>query len=162
MDTIIAEINHFKLISIHQDKNNVKYLVANYLDQPVIESALAKHFAAMVIDSIFIYDILNSLEKLNLIDNENVIYRNRKTPSLGAKHNNFVWDAFAYTQTTGINTTYGAKRQKNSKQALVVLDVVVSRTYEQFDLDGFFGRVQVLLAAVIRQLHLDRDRDQPL
>ncbi|MFB0498701.1 hypothetical protein ABID99_004938 [Mucilaginibacter sp. OAE612] len=145
LDDIILEINHFNLVSIHKDKNNVKYLVANYVDQPTIESLLANHFAAMVTDSIFIYDILTSLENLNLIDNENVIYRSRKTPSLGATHNNFVWDAFAYTQTTGINTTYGGKHLKNAKHALVVIDVVLSRSYEIFDLDGFFGRVQVLL-----------------
>lgn len=145
LDAIIEELNNFELISFHKDDNNVKYLVANYVDQAQVESLVAKHFALMVIDAIFLYDILNSLENFNLIDNEHVIYRNRKTPSLGAIHNNFVWDAFAYTKTTGINTTYGARRTKNNKQALVVLDVVIGRSYELFDFDGFFGRVQVLL-----------------
>lgn len=145
LDIIIAEINHFNLLSFHTDKNNVKYLLASYVSPAQIESIVAKQFASMVIDSIFIYDILNSLEAFNLIDNSNVIYRNRKTPSLGAVHNNFVWDAFAYTRTTGINTVYGSRRTTNNKKALVVIDVVVSRDYELFDFDGFFGRVQVLL-----------------
>lgn len=145
LDNLIEELKFFKVVAITVDKHNVKYITANYVEPQLIDSILARHYALMMVDAVFIYDIITSLERLNLIDNRYIVYRNRKTPSLGAKHNNFVWDAFAYTKTTGINTVYGAKKAQTNKQALVVLDVVVSRNYEVFDFEGFFGRIQVLL-----------------
>ena len=144
LDSLIEDLKFFKLVKTKADKNNVKYIIANWNEEPQIDSALARHFSLMIVDSIFLYDVISSLKKLNLIDNEKVIYRNRKTPSLGARHNNFVWDAFAYSKTTGINTFHSLGKGQIKQQALVVLDVVVSRTYESFDLDGFLGRVQIL------------------
>lgn len=65
-------------------------------------------------------------------------------PSTGAMHNNILWDAFAYTKTTGINELQGAFADTVKKQTLVTLDVVISRTYTQVDLEGFLiSRVQL-------------------
>lgn len=70
-------------------------------------------------------------------------YRSRNVPSIGAMHNNILWDAFAYTKTTGINELQGAFADTVKKQTLVTLDVVMSRTYTQVDLEGFLSRVQL-------------------
>lgn len=145
LDELLAELKHFGVINIKLDNHKTKYIVATYLDDAIVDSAVARHYALMIVDAMFLYDILASLGKLNLIDNKFNVYRNRKFPSIGARHNNFVWDAFSYTRTTGINTVYGKQKMVSTKQALVVLDVVVSRNYELFDFEGFFARVQVLL-----------------
>ena len=104
---------------------------------------MENHFAKMVTDSCVMPDILRWLGNSNLINNTNNIYRNKKTPHIGAKHNNLVWDAFAYTKTTGINTTLGAKADTLDKQTLVVLDVILSQEYLEENLDGFYDRIQI-------------------
>lgn len=144
LDDLIADLKFFELVTIRKDKNNVKYLVDNTIEEVMIENVMARHYSLMIVDSIFLYDVINSLKKLNLIDNDKVIYRSRKSPSLGGRHNNFVWDAFAYTKTTGINTFHSLGKGVYKQMALVVLDVVVGRNYEAFDLDGFISRIRVL------------------
>ena len=144
LDSLIEDLKFYKLVATRKDKNNVKYIVANKIEEPLVDSVMARHYSLMIVDSIFLFDVISSLKKLNLIDNEKVIYRNRKSPSLGGIHNNFVWDAFAYSKTTGISTFYSLGKGDYKQTALVVMDVVVSRRYEGFDLDGFLGRVRIL------------------
>jgi hypothetical protein len=144
LNSVIEDLNLFKLVVIKTDKNKVKYIVSNSIEELLVDGLMARHYSSMIVDSIFLYDVIGSLKKLNLIDNKRVIYRNRKSPSLGGRHNNFVWDSFAYTKTTGINTFHPLGRGVYDQMALVVMDVVISRTYESFDLDGFLSRIQVL------------------
>jgi hypothetical protein len=112
------------------------------------KALMAEHFNKMVIDSSLMPDIIRWLVKSNLIDNVNAIYRNKKTPSLGAKQNGLYWDAYSYSRATGINPIAGGKADTVEKQTLVVLDVVLSDTYSQQDLDGFLARVQINLNSV--------------
>lgn len=144
LETIISEIKFFGLIKQLSDKNKVKYLIANYVDPLLEESLMAHYYSLMLVDASLLYDVLISLSKLNLIDNKYIRYRNRKTPWVGAPHNNFTWDAFSYTRTTGINTIHGKRTESSIKRALVVIDMVVSRKYEPFDYEGFNSRIQVL------------------
>ena len=134
------------LVTIEIDTNAVKYIVDKNNDEP--EKAMRHHYQKMVLDSMFIPDILRWLKKVNLIDNLKTVYRSKQNPSKGALQNNLVWDAFAYTKTTGINPLPGKRASTVEKQTLVVLDVVISRPYSQADLDGFLARVQVNLNSV--------------
>lgn len=144
LEQLLKELEFFEVISRSADQNEVKYLVANYIEPAKLTALKARHFSLMLVDTCLLYDVLISLSKLNLIDNKYIRYRHRKTPSLGQTHNNFVWDAFSYTRTTGINTRYGKSKESSVKQALVVVDMVVSRRYEQFDYNGFLDRIRVL------------------
>jgi len=140
------------LVYERQDSNGVNYiLLKNHFDpNPEITDArlMEVQFNKMVLDSSLMADIIRWLAKSNLIDNINAIYRNKKTPSLGAKQNNLYWDAYSYTKATGINPFVGAKANTVEKQTLVVLDVVLSTEYSQLDLDGFLARVQINLNSV--------------
>lgn len=135
-----------------RDVNGINYIIFRddfEVDPESRDKALmAEHFNKMVIDSSLMPDIIRWLSKSNLIDNVNAIYRNKKTPSLGAKQNGLYWDAYSYSRATGINPIVGAKADIIEKQTLVVLDVVLSRDYIQLDLDGFLARVQINLNSV--------------
>ena len=104
---------------------------------------MSEHYSKMVMDCSVLPDILRWLGKSNLIINSNVIYRNKKTPAIGAQHNNLVWDAFAYTRATGINPTLASKSDNIEKQTLVVLDVLLSNEYSHTHLDAFYNRIQI-------------------
>ncbi|MBK5260950.1 MAG: hypothetical protein JJE17_00065 [Peptostreptococcaceae bacterium] len=113
------------------------------------DELIEKHKTKMYLDAVFLSDILRWLTKHNLIDNKNVRFRNKSNPSISIKHNNLVWDAFAYTKTTGINTNGGRKaNDTEDKQTLVVLDVIVSRPYTDEDLQGFLSRIQIVINSV--------------
>ena len=145
LDHLISELTHFDAVTLQSDQNNNKYLVASFVNQSSVKQLIAQHFSLMMVDAALLYDVLISLSKFNLIDNSYIRYRDRRTPTKGQEHNNYVWDAFSYTKTTGINTTYGNKKNSpTTKQALVVVDMVISRRFELFDYDGFNERVRVL------------------
>ncbi len=145
LDQIIKQLLSFNAFTIQSDQNNNKFLIANFVDSTSINTLMANHLSLMMTDTAFLYDVLMALSRFNLIDNRYVRYRDRRAPTKGQKHLNYVWDAFSYTKTSGINTVYGSNTITLNKQALVVLDMTVSRTYESFDYDGFNERIQVLL-----------------
>ncbi|MCX2479367.1 hypothetical protein OQY15_09720 [Pedobacter sp. MC2016-15] len=109
--------------------------------------AVEQHLRSMKLDTILIPDILLWLKKINLVDS-GIAYRNVITPGTGVKVNDVMWDAFAFTKTTGINSARASESNEPEKQTLVVLDVVIHRKYLQVDLDGFLARVQINLNSV--------------
>ena len=111
------------------------------------ESVLDAHYQAMKLDAAFLPDVIRWLKKVNLID-IGIAYRNISNPGTGVKHNEVMWDAFAYTKTTGINPSRASESNTEEKQTLVVIDILISRKYLQADLDGFLARVQVNLNSV--------------
>ena len=51
-------------------------------------------------------------------------------------------------KTTGINPSLAKDSNIPEKQTLVVLDVLISRDYQQIDLDGFLNRIRINLNSV--------------
>lgn len=157
LDELIEILVKANLCYLHCDDKSVKYII--YEDRVpedkltearrlVEKELMNQHYSKMVLDSMFIPDILRWLKTINLIDNIKTVYRSKSTPSKGAVHNGLVWDAFAYTKTTGINSTVGAKADTLEKQTLVVLDVLINREYLQSDVDGFLNRIQININSV--------------
>ena len=113
LDVILNLLYKLDILYTKSDSNKVTYIL--YKDEKEHKSELIEnllmsdHYSKMVLDCSILPDILRWLGKSNLIINSNVIYRNKKTPAKGAKHNNLVWDAFAYTSATGINPTLASK-----------------------------------------------------
>lgn len=111
------------------------------------EPTMEAHLQSMKLDAIIIPDILRWLKHMNLVDLGSS-YRSVLSPANGVKHNEVMWDAIAYTKTTGINPLRASEADVKEKQTLVVLDVLISRKYLQADLDGFLARVQINLNSV--------------
>lgn len=147
LDDLIELLKDRDIIYICIDQNNIKYIL--YANLKESEEKLIKiHYSKMVIDSLFVKDIIDWLSKSNLILSLNNRFRNKSTPSIGASHNNLLWDAFGYTKATGLNPVPARVAATVEKQTLVVVDVVMSRDYNQLDLDGFLSRVQININAV--------------
>jgi len=150
LNGLILMLDQLKLIVMKTDDRSVRYLIDSGMPEVLHTTVMDDHYSKMVLDCVFLPDILKWLRKVNVIDNLKTMYRNKLSPSKGTAHNNLPWDAYGYTKTTGINPTLGAKADVIEKQTLVVLDVVVHRPYEQYDVDGFLGRVQINLNSVKR------------
>jgi hypothetical protein len=147
LEELVAPLRRLNLVYEKKDKNNMEFIIekTGRSELPeVMESAMMEiQYQRNVMDCMMIPDVLNWLRKCNIIDNLKTIYRSKNIPSVGAQHNNILWDAFGYTKTTGINDLQGAFSDSIKKQTLVTLDIVVSRTYSQTDLEGYLSRVQL-------------------
>ncbi|GCL74851.1 hypothetical protein PN4B1_48330 [Paenibacillus naphthalenovorans] len=141
LDRIIQDLLHLGLIMELQTYNSVTYII-DKLHGVNWPSVVKSHECKMKLDCTFIRDVLIWLKKHNVINREEVVYRSKNELSKGAQHNNFVWDAFAYSSATGITND-----REDGKNTLVVLDVQLSRPYSQQDLDGFYNRVQGVICS---------------
>lgn len=155
LDDILNLLYKLEIVYTKRDLNDVIYILYKYdgkEQSQIVENILMSiHYSKMILDCSVLPDILRWLGKTNLIINSNVIYRNKKTPAIGAKHNNLMWDAFAYTKTTGINPILGSKADNVEKQTLVVLDVLLSTEYSQYHLDAFYNRIQINRNSVLEK-----------
>lgn len=147
LEDLISLLEKLQIVYENVDENRVKYIILKARREDE-EELMNAHFDKMYIDTVLLKDIIDWITKSNLIDNSKCVYRNLNIPSKGAKHNNLIWDAFAYTKTTGINPSLAKDSNTPEKQTLVVLDVLINRSYEQVDLDGFLARVQINLKSV--------------
>lgn len=147
IEKLIKELKDLKLGQEVTSRTGVKFIVHPTLVNDCSDQ-IDFHNNRMSIDTVFIPDILKSLRSFNIIDNDKLLYRNKTSPSVGISHNNFVWDAIAYTRTTGINEIKSSEADDFTKQTLVVLDIVISRKYTDEDLQGFFARIRSIINAV--------------
>lgn len=147
LDDILTLLMKLDVAYKVKDRNDLVYIVYKVNKEKQAEASveimMADHFATMVADCSVLPDILRWLGNANIIDNVNAIYRNKKTPHIGAKHNNLMWDAFAYSRATGINPILGAKADTIDKKTLVALDVVLASEYSAIHLDAFISRIQI-------------------
>jgi hypothetical protein len=143
LDKLVWELAGLQAAHVFQDDDKMKYIIFQGLENDA-EQLMPRHRARMKVDAMFVRDVCNSLYNTNLLETK-YVYRNQSTPSIGAQQNNLVWDAYGYSKTTGINPVKGVAATTPEKQTLVVLDVVVSRDYTDYDLQGFIDRVQIVL-----------------
>ncbi|KAB8136815.1 hypothetical protein F9U64_09960 [Gracilibacillus oryzae] len=142
LNEILSMLINLRLVEI-ETKSGINYIILSSHKKNSI-SLIYQHKNNMVLDCMFIPDIRNWLIKHNFIDNRFFVYRNATKLTKGAEHNNYVWDAYAYTNTTGYNTVLRSNNERDEKKTLVVIDVVVSRTYMSCDVQGFLRRVQAV------------------
>lgn len=142
LNEIVAMLESLKVVELTLDRGITYIILSNKKRDSIY--LMKKHRNNMIIDCMLISDINAWLVKHNIIDNKNIVYRNKNLLSKGAKHNNYVWDAYAYTNTTGYNTVLESSTERDSKKTLVVLDIVVYRKYTSSDIQGFLRRVQAV------------------
>ncbi|MGG1400289.1 hypothetical protein ABE288_21065 [Bacillus salipaludis] len=141
LNEILEILTSLKIVEIVKDSGIIYITLSSF---KVSAGLITEHLNNMVTDCTFIPDIRNWLVKHNFIDNRYVVYRNKHLPAKGAEHNNYIWDAYAYTKSTGYNTVLGNSGERDDKNTLVVLDIVVYRTYLSCDVQGFLRRVQAI------------------
>ncbi|MBZ6485091.1 hypothetical protein [Priestia aryabhattai] len=139
---ILSMLIALNLVEITNDRGITYIVLSKYKDDSLY--LMKNHRRKMDLDCMFIPDIKNWLVKHNFIDNNYIVYRNKSLPTKGAEHNNYVWDAYAYTNTTGYNTLLENNKERDDKKTLVVLDIIVNRTYMSCDVQGFLRRVQAV------------------
>ncbi|MBP2110502.1 hypothetical protein [Paenibacillus silagei] len=138
-DEIKELIHHDYICTVKDSEKNIIYITTKEMeDSPLLSTMMKNHYEKMRLDSMFIPDIIRWLKEHNLIDSDMLLYRRTDNPSIGAKHNDFLWDFYSYTNTTGFSINTG----KKDKQTLLVMDVLVHRPYSKEDLDGFYNRIQ--------------------
>lgn len=142
LNEIIYMLEYLGVVETKAD-SGITYIFLSSVRNNVIP-LMYQHKNNMIMDCFFIPDIRNWLIKHNFIDNKYIVYRNQTSPSKGAEHNNYIWDAFAYTNTTGYNTILGNSVERDEKRTLVVLDIVIHRSYMSCDVQGFLRRVQAV------------------
>lgn len=149
-DSIAKLVSEMELLEYgiqYKDPTGSKFIVYPLLHDKA--EVLAKlEMQSMAVDAAFIPDVLRALRKYNIIDNDKVLYRSKGAPEKGITQNNFVWDAIAYTRTTGINEIRSSEANTFDKQTMVALDIVVNRDYKDEDLQGFVARIQAIQSAV--------------
>ncbi|HEX7757126.1 MAG TPA: hypothetical protein VF421_17370, partial [Niabella sp.] len=148
LEKIVTELVRLDLVDVIEDDFLQRYLVFKNRDKIPFAPTVAQHRGQLVTDAMLLPDILRMLQYQNIIDNKNVIYRNKNTPTKGIEHMNHVWDAIAYTKTTGYNPGVASESNAKEKQTLVVLDVLLYRDYTIDDFQGFFERVQSVFQSV--------------
>lgn len=140
LDEEIKElIKHEIICTVKDNEREISYIAAKDLENdPLLPSLMRRHFEKMRLDSIFLPDIVRWLKEHNFIDSNLLFYRRADNPTIGTKHNDFLWDGYSYTNTTGFSINTG----KVDKQTLVVFDVLIHREYSEEDLDSFYNRIQ--------------------
>ncbi|WP_431802237.1 hypothetical protein [Halobacillus andaensis] len=149
LNEILYMLKYLGVIETKKDIG-ITYIFLSSVKNNVI-SLMYHHKNNMVMDCFFIPDIRGWLIKHNFIDNKYVVYRNQNSPSKGGEHNNYIWDAFGYTNTTGYNTVLGNSVERDEKKTLVVLDIVIHRSYMSCDVQGFLRRVQAVRSSATKE-----------
>lgn len=146
VDKLFFEMELLELGIRVADEDGHRYLVyPKYHKAPWL---IKKHNEQMAVEAAFVPDILRMLQRINLISNIGILYRRKTDPHQGVVFNNYSWDAIGFTRTTGINEGRSADATTKEKQTVVVLDIVVGRSYTDIDLQGFYSRIQSNLNSV--------------
>lgn len=146
-EDIIRIVNSIKEIEIVEDQG-VKYLIQADSQNRNIDY-MKNYYSRMKIECTFIPIILRWLQKSNIVDNEDVLYRNKNIPCNGVVINKLVWDACAFTGTVGFNEEI-VNKGKN-KKSFVPIDISISEEYTYDDLKGFYDRLQIFRNSVIHK-----------
>jgi hypothetical protein len=144
---LIRELVLLKLAKTVKDESGDQYIIFRKTD-PFMEPAVNVHKSLLATDARMIPDILQMLQRNNIIERSTVMFRNRNTPLRGIEHINHVWDAVGYTKATGYNPGLASESITPDKQTLVVLDILLYRDYTMEDFQGFYERVQSVFKSV--------------
>ncbi|SDT08287.1 hypothetical protein SAMN05444162_3034 [Paenibacillaceae bacterium GAS479] len=140
----IKRLNDHKIIKKVEDKETgIPFLVLlqdqmDIEDSSVLRQKIKAHLANMKRDVMFINDIIRWLVNHGFISDK-VSYRRKDNPNLGAIRNDFPFDATTISKTTGFNINTGKIVEEHT---IVVMEILIYRTYEKIDLEAFFERIQ--------------------
>ncbi|MGG3508022.1 hypothetical protein ABES58_21360 [Paenibacillus lautus] len=140
----IRRLNDHKIIKKVEDRETgIPFLILlqdqiDIEDSSVIRQKIKAHLANMKRDVMFINDIIRWLVNHGFITDK-VSYRRKDNPNLGAIRNDFPFDATTISKTTGFTISTG---KNDEDHTIVVMEILIYRTYEKIDLEAFFERIQ--------------------
>ncbi|GFZ30116.1 hypothetical protein CSC2_06420 [Clostridium zeae] len=141
---ILEILNKLKNVQTIDDQG-VKY-IAEVNSEGRNINYMKNYYSSMKIECTFLPMVLVWLQKNNIIDSEDVLYRNKNTPCNGIVSSKLVWDACAFTGTVGFNDNI-VNKEKDSK-SFVFIDICITRDYTIDDLKGFYERLQIFRNSV--------------
>lgn len=151
--TPISNPEKYKTISLNKDLEKLKELnfitvktyvktgerfIINKSEESFSDELIKKHRDKMSEDTVFIVDIIRWLSSHGFITGK-PIYRRKENPSVGAVLNDYLFDIYSFSKTTGF---YIGEPKKEDKQTIMVADILLNRTYNNIDLASFYDRVQ--------------------
>ncbi|WP_459479730.1 hypothetical protein [Clostridium saccharoperbutylacetonicum] len=128
------------------DDQGVKYLIEVGSENRNI-NYMKNYYSSMKIECTFLPIVLRWLQKNNIVDNEDVLYRNKKMPCNGVVKNNLVWDACAFTGVVGFTNDI-LTRERDMMKSFVPIEISVSKEFTTSDLKGFYDRLQIFRNSV--------------
>lgn len=140
---LVLILDTLNLVVHYNDANGIQYLAMKDVEYQ-LDDIILKYTANMSVDATFVPDLINWLQKHNIIDNTTVTYKNKLQPTKCVTLNGIMWDAFAYTTTTGYSSVSPGVKTAIEGKTIVVLDIVIHRDYELYDLHGFYDRIQII------------------
>ncbi|QQZ09406.1 hypothetical protein [Heyndrickxia vini] len=149
----IKRLNDNKIIKKIEDKETgIPFLVLledqmDVEDSFVIRQKIKAHLANMKRDVMFINDIIRWLVNHGFIT-DRVSYRRKDNPNLGAIRNDFPFDATTISKTTGFTLNTG---KLDEDYTIVVMEILIYRTYEKIDLEAFYERIQSIRHSTIQE-----------
>ena len=143
LSEVIDPLVELDVISEFRDTKSGLHWVFADMEKEAVSLSL-KHRIQTSIDCAFLADVLYWLRNRNLVDGRTPVYRRKSVPWELIVHNDLVWDAFAYTRTTGIDVMRPGRGHTTAKATLVAIDTAVGRPYSEKDLEGFYERIQMI------------------
>jgi len=142
LDEEIRRLTKVHIIKEVKDKRGIPFLILleeiNIEDHDMVKNKINAHHANMNRDVMFIIDIIRWLKNNGFISDQ-VWYRRKDNPNIGSIINDFPFDATTFTKTTGYSLDAGKVDDKNT---IVVMDILIYRSYSKIDLDAFYDRIQ--------------------
>lgn len=139
LEEIIRVTSKIKNVQTMEDQG-IKYIAEIDSENRSI-NYMKNYYLEMKMECIFLPIILRWLQKNNIVDSEDALYRNKSMPCNGVIINSLVWDACLYTGAVGFN--YNIVNKEKESKSFVPIEICVSREYTYTDLKGFYDRLQV-------------------
>lgn len=135
LDQIISDLKKLDLIQEIEFEKIRFFCIANKSSEELIKSKYKRVLKEELITTMS----LNWLNSINLITTPYSFYKGRANNYIGVKQSNLIFDAQAFSRSVGFNLV------ENKNDTIVVIDVNIANQYEEFDFEGFYDRVQILI-----------------
>lgn len=137
----LHKLREAEFITITTDKETKEQFIIYNSMEPISSQLISNHMENMKEDTLLTLDILRWLSNHGFVTGRPT-YRRKDNPSLGAILNDFLFDAYSFSKTSGYHNK--GKGNPEEKSVIVVLDILLYRNYSDIDLHSFYDRIQML------------------
>lgn len=136
IEKIIEELKYLKICTKTKYKE-ITFLTYNNITENELEDKILD----LKQENKIIIHILNWLKDINIINTKDAFtFKGEKNNFVGIENGNIIWDAFFFTNTTGINYYYG---DDDTKKTIGILDLLDKSEYDWIDIEGLKDRIDI-------------------